>query len=431
MSRMTPAITSLLDTDMYKITMHAAVFTNFPDARVVYKFTNRTAQFHFNKRAVDWIKEQFRLLGDLTFTHDDVEYLAREIPFLPAKYLHYIENGFTLKPDEQIELDCQEIKGKEDQYDLHILVKGLWIDTILYEIPILALLSEAYFKFVDTDWDYENQLSNAKEKALRLFENNLSFSEFGTRRRRSFKTQDLVMEGIMQAVKENPEKYRPLLLGTSNILFAKKYGVKPIGTVAHEWIMGIASITGDYPETNRIAMDYWIKTFGKEHAGLALTDTFGTDDFLKSFKPPYSDYYIGVRQDSGDPIKYTEKIAHHFHDVLKLPKFSKFICYSDSLNIDKAIEYGKVAEAHGIKSTFGIGTNFTNDFHKKSDPSVKSAPLNIVIKLLEVNGNHSIKISDNAGKNMGDPDTVKKVKEQLGYVERQWAGGNEAHRSAA
>ncbi|KAL3233633.1 Nicotinate phosphoribosyltransferase [Nakaseomyces bracarensis] len=426
-----PVITSLLDTDMYKITMHAAVFSNFSDAHVVYKFTNRTSQFQFNKAAIDWIITQFNMLADLRFTNEEVEYLAREIPYLPAKYLHYIEQNFSLKPKEQIEMSYEPVSGEEDKYQLHILVKGLWVETILYEIPILALLSEAYFMFVDNDWDYSNQVENAKAKALQLFQNNLPFSEFGTRRRRSFKTQDLVMEGIMNAVKEDPVNYRPLLLGTSNIYFARKYNVKPVGTVAHEWVMGIASITGDYPNANKNAMEYWVETFGGEHAGLALTDTFGTDDFLKTFKPPYSEYYIGVRQDSGDPIKYTEKIAHHYHDVLKLPKFSKFICYSDSLNIEKAIQYGKIAHDNGIKATFGIGTNFTNDFRKKSDPSTKSDPLNIVIKLLEVNGNHAIKISDNVGKNMGDPETVKMVKKQLGYVERHWAGGNEAHRASA
>lgn len=428
---MNPVITSLLDTDMYKITMHAAVFTNFPDAHVVYKFTNRTSQFQFNKAAIDWISAQFDMLADLRFSNEDVEYLAREIPYLPAKYLHYIEHKFALNPKEQIEMSYEPVKDQEDMYQLHILVKGLWVETILYEIPILALLSEAYFKFVDTDWDYTNQIEQAKSKALQLFANKLPFSEFGTRRRRSFETQDMVMEGIINAVKEDPVNYRPLLLGTSNIYFARKYNVKPIGTVAHEWVMGIASITGDYPNANKNAMDYWVNTFGGENAGLALTDTFGTDDFLKSFKPPYSEYYIGVRQDSGDPIKYTEKIAHHYHDVLKLPKFSKFICYSDSLNIERAIQYGKVAHDNGIKATFGIGTNFTNDFRKKSDPSLKSDPLNIVIKLLEVNGNHAIKISDNAGKNMGDPETVKMVKQQLGYVERHWAGGNEAHRASS
>lgn len=423
-----PVITSLLDTDMYKLTMHAAVFKNFPNVEVVYKYTNRSSQLTFNKEALDWLKEQIHSLSNLKFTDDEVAYLSKEVSILPKDYLEFIgSEKFKLNPDKQIVFDYESIVDQPGRYNIHLTIQGLWQDTILYEIPILALVSEAYFKFVDTDWDYTGQVEKAQAKAKELFANGLQFSEFGTRRRRSLKTQDVVMDGIMRAVKTNPD-YKNLFLGTSNVLFAKRYRVKPIGTVAHEWIMGIAAMSKNYINANKNAMEYWVKTFGLQNAGLALTDTFGTDDFLKSFKPPFSDAYVGVRQDSGDPAKYTEKIAHHYHDVLKLPKNTKIICYSDSLNVEKAITYSKVAIANGLVPTFGIGTNFTNDFQLKSDPSKKSEPLNIVIKLCSVNSHPAIKISDNLGKNMGDPETVKKVKEQLGYSERQWVGDNEAHR---
>lgn len=426
-------ITSLLDTDMYKLTMHAAVVVNFPDAEVTYKYTNRSSQLSFNQKAIDWLRKEIDFLADLTFSDEEIEYLQKEIPYLPNQYFDYIKtDDVKLRPSEQIEFSTESLGSNnefnEERFNIHILVHGLWKDTILYEIPLLALISEAYFKFVDIDWTYDGQIEQAKQKAQELFAHDLLFSEFGTRRRRSFNTQDLVMKGIMEAVNENKDKNSKLFLGSSNVLFAKRFGVKPIGTVAHEWFMGIASITQDYVHANKKAMDYWIDTMGPEHAGLALTDTFGTDNYLKSFVKPYSDYYIGVRQDSGDPAKYAEKIAHHYHDILKYPKFTKSICFSDSLNVAKAIEYAKVARDNGMLVSFGIGTNLTNDFRLKSNPSVKSEPLNIVIKLLNVNGNPAIKISDNLGKNMGDAATVKRVKEELGYVERTWSGDNEAHR---
>lgn len=427
-----PVIHSLLDTDMYKLTMHAAVFTNFPDAKVVYKYTNRSSQLKFNKLAINWLKDQIDKLSSLSFSMDEIEYLEKEIPYLPNPYFQYLkEHNVKLDPSEQIIFKSCPVNDNDtdnDKFDIELLVEGLWLDTILYEIPLLALISEAYFKFVDKDWNYDNQVEQAYEKALKLFRNGLPFSEFGTRRRRSFQTQDLVMQGIIKAINENSTDYTKLFLGSSNVLFAKKYNVKPVGTVAHEWFMGIASITQDYIHANKNAMDYWIQTVGKDHAGLALTDTFGTDDFLKSFIPPYSDYYVGVRQDSGDPTEYAKKIANHYHNKLNLPKFSKSICFSDSLNIEKAIKFGQVAKEVGLNVSFGIGTNLTNDFHLASNKEIKSEPLNIVIKLLTVNGNHAIKISDNLGKNMGDPETVKNVKQQLGYIERSWKGDNEAHR---
>ncbi|CCD25035.1 nicotinate phosphoribosyltransferase NDAI_0E02180 [Naumovozyma dairenensis CBS 421] len=424
-----PVITSLLDTDMYKITMHAAVFTNFPNANVIYKYTNRSSQMSFNEPAINWLKEQIKYLADLRFQPDEIAYLKEVIPYLPNDYLEYIgSENFALDPSSQIKFSSTQKPGT-NHYDINLLIEGNWKDTILYEIPLLALVSEAYFKFVDTDWDYTNQIENAQQKAKKLFQGGLQFSEFGTRRRRSLKTQDLVLQGILKAINEDISKgYDKLLLGTSNVLFAKNFGLKPIGTVAHEWVMGVAAISNDYINANKDSMDYWIKTFGAQNAGLALTDTFGTDDFLKSFYPPYSDAYVGVRQDSGDPEKYAEKIAHHYLDVLKLPKFSKSICFSDSLNVEKAIKYNDAAQRNGLLATFGIGTHFTNDFQKKSNPNEKSEPLNIVIKLLKVNGNHAVKISDNLGKNMGDPATVRRVKEELGYIEHKWSGDNEAHR---
>lgn len=416
---MEPIIKSLLDTDFYKLTMHAAIFKHFRHISANYKYTNRTPQKKMNNEGLKWLRQQIDSLAELRFSKSEIEYLSQCMPF-PAAYLNALAE-FRLNPKEQINL-----KETTDG-DLELTIGGSWFETTLYEIPLLSLVSEAYFRFVDTDWVYDGQIELIKSKCSALMENDCAFSEFGTRRRRSFKTQDLVMQGIMEYYDEHPEK-KGLFLGTSNVLLAKKYGVKPIGTVAHEWFMGIAAITGDYNEANKLAMNYWLATFGVDHAGLALTDTFGTDAYLKHFVPPYSDFYTGVRQDSGDPIKYCEKIAHHYLEVLKLERFSKVICFSDSLNVDRCIEYKKKADEEGLKASFGIGTFLTNDFTRASNKQEKSKPLNIVIKLQQCNGNHAVKISDDLGKNMGDRDTVAWVKSQLGYTDSSWKGGDESKR---
>lgn len=417
---MEPVIFSFLDTDLYKITMHCAVFSNFKDVEVTYKYTNRTPSMKLNQDSIEWLKKQLDLLSVLRFSEEDLEYLKKEVGFLQPQYLEFLKT-FQLKPLENI-----KFKHASDG-DFELEISGKWVDTLLYEIPVLALVSEAFFKFTDTDWNEDGQVELAALKTAKLFDSGCVFSEFGTRRRRSFVTQDLVMKGITEYLNQHPDQ-KKMLLGTSNVYFARKYNIKPIGTVAHEWMMGIAAYTDDYKNANKLAMKYWIDTFGPENAGLALTDTFSTPVFLRDFTPPYSDNYIGVRQDSGDPLMYSEMIADHYFNKLKLPKFSKVICYSDSLNVDKCIKYKTKADEVGLKATFGVGTFFTNDFKSTVAPYDKSPPLNIVIKLKNVNGNPAVKISDNLGKNMGDPSKVLEVKKELGVVDKEWKGVSESHR---
>ncbi|QOU18889.1 hypothetical protein BRETT_004110 [Brettanomyces bruxellensis] len=411
MSPEEPVIKSFLDTDLYKLTMQSAIHNCFPDAEVSFDYHNRTPEKKLTVEAIDWLKKQIKLLGDLRFAEDEIEFLKQEVPFLPQQYFKWLET-FKLHPDKEVIID-----DDPDHFDLR--VKGAWDQVTLYEIPLLALVSEAYFRFIVNKWTNEGQFEKAKGKSIRLCNNSCAFSEFGTRRRRSFETQKIMMEGLMAGAKESNKP--GMFLGTSNVYFAKIYKLKPMGTIAHEWMMGIAAITQDYNNANKRAMDCWLETVGNTHAGLALTDTFGTDVFLRSFYPPYSDYYAGVRQDSGDPLKFIEKIGHHYIDILKLPKFSKSICFSDSLNVDRCIQYKARADEVGMNCSFGIGTNLTNDF-------ADSTPMNIVMKIDSANGHPAVKISDNLGKNTGDPAEVRRVKKVLGYEEKYWAGGDEEHR---
>lgn len=385
---------------------------------VEYSFTNRTPEKKLNPEAVGWLTKQIQSLESLSFSEEEIQYMESTLPHLPKKYLEYLRT-FKLNPKDQVEV----IYDTETQ-DLQFAIHGLWVETILYEIPILALISEAYFHFVDTDWNYDGQVESAAEKARQLLSNGCTFSEFGTRRRRSLKAQRLVIEGIVKGAKEIDSL--SMITGTSNVMFAKEFGLKPVGTVAHEWMMGIAAYSQDYTGNSRQCMDLWLKTFGTKAAGFALTDTFGSTSFLKDFVPPYTDYYIGVRQDSGDPEEYTKLVADHYRSLGYAPN-TKMIIFSDSLNVEKCIKYKQVAQDQGLIATFGVGTFFTNDFTSVSTGD-KSTPLNIVIKLSRVNGQPAIKISDNISKNTGDSATVTRVKKELGYVEKEWAEGDESKR---
>ncbi|KAK5097461.1 nicotinate phosphoribosyltransferase [Lithohypha guttulata] len=422
---------SFLDTDLYKLTMQSAVLKFFPDVHVEYAFTNRTPQMRLTKQAFDWLQEQVSKLANIELRDSELDFLQRECKFLSPVYLQYLRK-FRLRPEEQVHLSFENVEGEFG--DLHVATKGLWVETILYEIPLLALTSEAYFKFVDRDWNHDGQEEQAYQKGIQLFDAGCMVSEFGSRRRRDLKTQDVVIGGLCRASKE---KERPgKLTGSSNVYLSMKHGIPPVGTVAHEWYMGIASITNDYENANELGLDYWLKCFGEGVLGIALTDTFGTPAFFKAFKKnipsdagdsskTYAQVFAGIRQDSGDPKEYV-KMAADFYASQGIT--GKTLVFSDSLNTERCKEYKDIAEQHGFKPSFGVGTFFTNDFHQLSNPDAKSKPLNIVIKISKANERPSIKISDNVGKNTGDSDTVSEVKRRLGYTEKGWQEGDESRR---
>ncbi|KAL8646561.1 MAG: hypothetical protein Q9226_006807, partial [Calogaya cf. arnoldii] len=438
---------------------------------VTYAFTNRTPQMRLTRAAFRWLQEQIDKLANISLDPSELEYLRNTCTYFNDAYLRFL-TSFRLQPSKQVNaaFTLLDDTGRQDDVgNLSLGISGRWLDTILYEIPLLALTSEAYFKFCDKDWTYRHQQDQAYRKGCRLIEHGCIFSEFGSRRRRDYHTQDLVIQGLKRAAADGQAQgWKGKLSGTSNVHFAMKYGLTPVGTVAHEWFMGIASITNDYVHANETALRYWVGCFGEGVLGIALTDTFGTPTFLKAFKrtmptpansmaddkttlipgaaspplPPmdvngttdtseersYAQIFQGVRQDSGNPVEFV-RMMRDFYDSEDIHE-KKTIVFSDSLNIELCLKYMQVAEEAGFAPTFGVGTFLTNDFVHESNGQ-KSVPLNIVIKLSSANGHAAIKISDNIGKNTGDSETVHKVKETLGYVEKQWANGNEATRWGA
>jgi nicotinate phosphoribosyltransferase len=246
---------------------------------------------------------------------------------------------------------------------------------------------------------------------MRLLEAGCETSEFGTRRRRDYHTQALVFRGLVKASNEAAKKgLSGKLTGTSNVHLAMRFNIPPVGTVAHEWFMGTAAIIGDYPTATEEALRRWVSCFGTKLA-IALTDTFGTQEFLRAFSKPirplegefpmgtfqkedgsvktYAELFDGVRQDSGDPAEFT-KLMREYYDEQGI-KDKKVIVFSDSLNIDRCLEYKKISEQFGFQPRFGVGTFLTNDFvHLKT--GTKSVPMNIVIKISSAAGRPAIKI---------------------------------------
>ncbi|KAJ4297048.1 nicotinate phosphoribosyltransferase [Collariella sp. IMI 366227] len=459
-------VISFLDTDLYKLTMQCAVLKYYKDVPVTYAFTNRTPEKKLSRKAFSWLEDQVRKLGNISLSAEELNYLKEHCPYLSPEYLDFLSE-FRLRPRDQVILkfvpEGVDTGAETDIGDLDVKISGVWVETILYEIPLLALTSEAYFKFMEPDWTYEGQEELAFEKGIRLLEAGCVFSEFGTRRRRDYHTQALVFRGLTKASKEAEKRgFHGRLSGTSNVHLAMRFNIPPVGTVAHEWFMGTAAIVGDYQKATEEALCRWIGCFGEGVLGIALTDTFGTPEFLNAFSKPityleqpsqiterklstadsfistapvvgllkkdgksYADVFTGVRQDSGDPKNFV-KLMRKFYDEQGIHD-KKVIVFSDSLNIDRCLEYKEVSEAAGFQPTFGVGTFLTNDF-VNTKTGKKSTPLNIVIKLSSADGNPAIKISDNIGKNTGDKATVDKVKRELGYVEKAWEGGDETAR---
>ncbi|BFZ63180.1 nicotinate phosphoribosyltransferase [Saitoella coloradoensis] len=413
-------IHSLFDTDLYKLTMQAAVLHHFPDVHVKYRFTNRTSDMKLNMEAYAWLEEQVMKLGELRVSEEEVTWLGKTLPFLSKEYLAWLSD-FEMDPRDQVRLSFDA-----DTRELGCEIEGLWSDTILYEVPILALISEAYFKFVDTDWEHEGQYERAYEKGRRLVEAGCAFSEFGTRRRRDHRTHEIVMRALVDADRDAKKDGASGggLSGTSNVHLARKFGVVPVGTVAHEWFMAIAAITDDYAHANRRALELWRETYANE-LSIALTDTFGTDAFLDDFGRGLSAAFKGVRQDSGDPWGFVERMCGHYRRVGVDPA-EKVVVFSDALTVEKAVSLKFHAEKCGIIPAFGIGTFLTNDFIVKSSSNGEregegdaSKPMNIVIKLSEAGGRRCVKISDDEKKFTGDPGRVREVLDELGLGERR------------
>ncbi|KAF9466444.1 nicotinate phosphoribosyltransferase [Collybia nuda] len=399
---------SILDTDLYKLTMQQAVLHHFPTTRATYRFTNRDQTTLFSRQCIERFRSAVSQFTDLFLTEEEHEWLKGTCPYFTPAYLAFL-SAYRYQP-EQVRITFIPASPDGMLGQVEIEATGPWLETILWEVPLMACLSESYFQSVMTDWSYENQEESAFAKAQNLFEADCVFSEFGTRRRRSYHTQDIVLQELVRASK-NISDHKGSLIGTSNVHFAHKYGISPIGTIAHEWFMGVAAMKG-YENTNSISLNMWEEVY-PDSILVALTDTFTTGSFFKDFvtDPERARRWAGLRQDSGDPFTFGPRVKE-IYESLDIDPRDKLIIYSDSLNVEKAVGLKKQARDLGLeKVSFGIGTFFTNDFKTiSSGGTKKSKALNMVIKLSSVDGHPCIKISDDLTKNTGDRATVEYVK---------------------
>jgi nicotinate phosphoribosyltransferase len=384
-------IKSILDSDLYKFTQQMAVIKLYPRAKVRYTFINRD-NTEFPEGFANRLIYELKLMENLTLSKDEKDFLKEKCYFLEPTYLDYLQ-GYKY--------DSSEVKVIQKEGVLNITIEGYWYKTILWEVPLMAIISELFFEMTNQKIKNKKDREENNLNKAELFRlNNVQYADFGTRRRYSYKIQDELIN-ILKIYPNSSENF----VGTSNVHFAYKYDLKPIGTHAHEWFSAAASMYG-YKSANFMAMNNWVKVY-RGDLGIALTDTFTTDLFLKSFDKQFAKLFDGVRMDSGNYIEFTEKIINHYKK-LNIDPQSKTIVFSDSLNPKLVVEIKEYCKEK-IKCSFGIGTNFTNDVGVK--------PLNMVIKLInyKIDDSHEwqncIKLSDSKNKYTGDKKEIEICKQ--------------------
>ncbi|WP_324299958.1 nicotinate phosphoribosyltransferase [Galbibacter sp.] len=374
---------SILDNDFYKFTMQCAVVKLFPRVQSRYQFINR-GEHKFPKGFDKALRSAVNQMTQLQLTKDEKQFLIENCPYLNPAYIDFLE-GYRYDPSE--------VSIQQDGEDLKVSVQGYWYRTILWEVPLLSLISELFYKLTEQEgWSNEKIVANTLEKIKLYDELQVKFAEFGTRRRHSYRTHRVVMNTLSTYKAD-------IFTGSSNVHMAMIHQVKPIGTHAHEWFMYHAAEYG-FKMANSMSLEHWVDVF-RGDLGVALSDTYTTDVFFRHFDTKFAKLFDGVRHDSGDPYKFTEKTIEHYNKHGINPLY-KYIIFSDGLNPEKVEAITKACKGK-IGLSFGIGTNLTNDVGLK--------PMNIVIKLTEVlTSNKSwvptVKISDEPNKHTGDPEMI-------------------------
>jgi nicotinate phosphoribosyltransferase len=390
MTAESPVLTSLLDNDFYKFTMQHAVIKQFPTAMARYRFINRGGH-RFPDGFDKALTLEIEAMKDLRLRAEEKEFLRVNCPYLTPTYLDFL-SGFRYDPSE--------VRVSLSQGELKVSVEGYWYRTILWEVPLLALISELFYRLTGAERITDQEVVAIVRRKIHHYRGlGVKIAEFGTRRRHSFRVHQLVV-GTLRDYGEGS------FTGTSNVALAMAFGVKPIGTHAHEWFMFHAARFG-FKMSNAQALENWVDVY-RGDLGIALSDTYTTDVFFESFDKKFSKLFDGIRHDSGDPVAFSQKAIRHYKGF-HIDPLSKTIIFSDGLNPDKVDRIASFCRGK-IGMSFGIGTDFTNDVGLK--------PMNIVIKMTEARpeGDHwvrVVKLSDEHGKHTGDPDMIALAKTVL------------------
>lgn len=371
-------ITSLCDTDLYKLTMMQAVFHQHSTAKVKYSFKCRNEGVDLHP-IVERLKQEIAALCQLRFQKDELEYLSK-MRFMKPDFIGFLEMFYL----QEKHISVYPIANGE----IEIEINGPWLNTILFEVPVLAMVNQIYFETQNTEEVLAEGRRRLHEKIDFLLSKSeeeldgFNMSDFGTRRRFHKDWQEYVVMTLKNRI---PKQFK----GTSNVWLAMKLNIFAFGTMAHEWLQAFQGLNSRLVDFQKAAFESWSQEY-RGDLGIALTDVVGIDAFTKDFDLYFCKLFDGVRHDSGSPYEWTEKMITHYKGNNIDPKQKQFV-YSDGLTMASAWDL-YVQYKNEIKSFFGIGTHLTNDVGVK--------PLNVVLKMVECNGQPVAKLSDSKGKEM-------------------------------
>jgi nicotinate phosphoribosyltransferase len=385
-----PIISSLLETDLYKFTMQQPMLHSMPKNQAEYRFVCRnTPSFPLSELAAQ-VNAQLDALCQLRFTPDELAYLGT-LRYLSSDYIDFLRLFQFQRHFIQV---C--VQGET----LSVVAKGPQVHVMGFEIYVLAIINELYFQRLAQGLALDAAIAQGRVRlqdkiaTLRSYEpqakraaHPFEFFDFGVRRRFSGVWQEEVARTLL---KEVPQFFK----GTSNVYLAKKLGITPIGTMAHEYLQTFQAVGVQLKGFQKAALESWVQEY-RGDLGVALTDVVGMDAFLADFDLYFAKLFDGLRHDSGDPVVWGEKALEHYKK-LRLDAHTKRLVFSDGLDIPTAISLHSHF-ADRVQTGFGIGTNLSNDTGLK--------PLNIVMKLVNCNHQPTAKLSDSPGKTLCDDET--------------------------
>ena len=378
-------ITSLLDTDLYKFTMMQVVLHQFPGAQVEYRFRCRNPGINLATHASE-IRDEIRSLCSLHFQDAELAYL-RSLRFIKSDFVDFL--GLFRLNEKYITVTSQP-SGEID-----ITIRGPWLHTILFEIPVLAIVNEVYFRNTTPVPDFVEGRKRLDHKIALLHADGLrelKIADYGTRRRFSKAWHEEVLRVLTARLGAGPTGQ---FAGTSNVLFAMKLGLTPLGTMAHEYLQACQALGPRLRDSQVFAFESWAKEY-RGDLGIALSDVYGFNAFLRDFDMYFCKLFDGARHDSGDPFAWGERMIEHYRKN-RVDPLTKTLIFSDALTVPRTIELYQQFRGR-CQLAFGIGTNLTNDL----GDAPTHVPLQIVIKMVRCNGQPVAKLSDTPGKGMCD-----------------------------